>query len=120
MAIRKEPEPHACGPAHLVFELDLFVLLEVPARDHGAVETAVLLLRTVLVFDLGEVQADLIRRSHVGATGSSRLERRDQQIRHLDFQEFLLFRARLAAGQCGVRDVLALSTSQQTKPAKPC
>ncbi len=79
-------------------------------RNLGA-ERAVFLLRIIFVFDLGEVETDLVHWNDV-PRAAARLEGRNQQVRELDLEILLLLLAGLATGQQPFLDMLAAGTGE--------
>ena len=73
---------------------------------HWRIEPAVTFLRSVVDFDLAEIQRDLVRGNNVLATPAPGLEIRNQNVRKFDFQILLLFLARPAACEKSFFDML--------------
>src|SRR4051812_48766203 len=93
--------------------LDLLASLEIVARRNRRVERAVLLLRYVRSFDLGQVEALLIDGQNVNSASAAGVIAGNQQVAELPLQEFLLRLASLAAGQGRPLDVLASGAGQE-------
>src|SRR5919112_6195928 len=85
--------PRRGGGSDLLHGLDVVARLRRPAED------PVGLLVLVLVLDLREVQAALVRRHLVAVRAAAGLEARDEQVRHRHLEELALLLARLAAGE---------------------